>query len=103
MKQQQTNLEAIATRLERIETIVETEQVDVLTIEAVQQMTGLSRSALYEKIRVQPNGAADLGHYKRGRRVYFSKAEVVRWLTEEHIPGRSEVEHLAVNEHRARH
>lgn len=94
-------LARIERRLENVERILTEQTDDVLDVVAVQELTGLSRSAIYQKTCSSHGAAPELPHFKRGKRLYFRKSEIVAWLTERRVKDRAELEREAAN-HSAR-
>jgi len=90
-------LARIESRLEAVERLL-TEQADeVLAIDAVCGLTGLSKSAVYQKTCSRNGEAPELPHYKQGKRLYFRRSEIMSWLTRRRVLDRSEIESIAAN------
>lgn len=83
-----------------------TEQADeILDIEGVRELTGLSKSAIYQKTCTRFDAPPELPHYRRGKRLYFKRSEIVVWLTAHPVRSRAAIDAAAaryVATHRSR-
>ncbi len=68
------------------------EHDDVIGVEAAMALTGLSKSGIYHKTCSRNGEPPELAHYKRGKRVYFSRAELTAWMTSTRVKDRAEIE-----------
>jgi predicted DNA-binding transcriptional regulator AlpA len=96
MSVQQT-LARIEQRLETVERLLTDQTDEVLDVDALQAMTGISRSAIYQKTCSRNGEAPELPHFKRGKRLYFRRSEIVAWMTEHRVKDRSQIEQEAAN------
>lgn len=62
-------------RLDKIENLILSTQKNVLTIDEVCVLTGLSKSHLYKLTMRQ-----QIPHYKQAKHLYFEREEVEQWL-----------------------
>lgn len=80
-------------QLTRVEAFVKLGAKNVLTLEEVAELTGLSKFYLY-----QLTSKKQIPHYKpNGRLVYFDKAEIEAWLKQNRQGTRLEAEQAALN------
>jgi len=77
---------SVEERLERIERLVMLGSKDVLNVQEVALLIGVSES----RVRHLCSERA-LPYYKQGRNVYFRKSEVEKYLLSERIPSNSEI------------
>src|SRR4051794_31432443 len=70
---------------------------EVLRIEGACELTGLSRSAIYQKTCSQNGQPPELKFYKRGKRIYFRRSDLVQWMTQHQVSSRREIDERAVN------
>ncbi len=82
----------IQNELEEIRGLLTERTDEVLDIEGVQRLTGLSKSAIYQKTCSRNAGPPELPHYRQGKRLYFRKSEIVKWLTSTPIKNRAAIE-----------
>lgn len=74
-------LEKILCMLERIETMVEnlasgkSSEDTLLTVDQTSKLTKLSISTIYSKV-----SRKEIPAFKIGKRLYFSKAEIIAWI-----------------------
>lgn len=80
----------ILAKLERLERITLLSTKNVLTIEDVSDLTGLSKARLYTLCSENK-----IPHYKQGK-TYFKRDEVERWQTAHYVPTSREIESKAV-------
>lgn len=90
-------LSRIESTLERILQLLEVSNDDVLDVVAFQAMTGLSRSAIYEKTANRNGLPPEIPHYRQGKRLYFKLSEVRDWLTANRVASRADIEEDVVN------
>ena len=84
------------------ELIVQSNEV-VLDVDGVAELLGCSRWGVYQWTRI-PKGqtAPALPHFKRGKRLYFRRSDVIAWMTTYRIESQSEMEATA-QDYVARH
>lgn len=92
---QDDRLDRLERRLERVLELLEAQRDEYLDVEAVQRLTGLSRSAIYQKASRKGTTAPELASYKRGKRLYFKRSEVERWMAGDRVAGEAEVRVIA--------
>ena len=51
---------------------------DLMTIEGVAELTGLTRSTIYSKTHGEATDP--IPHMKRSKRLYFSRSEIKEWI-----------------------
>ena len=90
-------IDTILDRLEKIEHLLHS-QKDVLNINEVCSLTGLSKSHMY---KLTMNGK--IPHYKQAKHLYFDKAEIESWLKENRGFDANEIEKQATNYVTIRH
>lgn len=80
-----------------------TEQTDtILTVEEVRELTGLSKSAIYQKTCSRDGNPPELPHFKRGKRLYFKQSEIIQWMTAYRAKNRSKSTSLTRSTRRRR-
>ena len=78
----------ILERLDRIEQLTKLAAKNVLTIEDVADLTGLSKSHLYNL-----TCRNEIPYYRpRGKQIYFDRAEVEAWMKQNRVNTRQEAE-----------
>lgn len=77
MENLQNTIEA---RLERIERYTYMTMKEVYGLEEASAFTGYSTGQLYRM-----TSQKEIPHYKKGRKLYFLKSELVGWLTENKV------------------
>lgn len=77
-------------RLDRIERLTLIGAKAVLNIDEAVLLTGLSKGYLYRLTSQQR-----IPHFKKGRTLYFKKAELEAWLLEHKIPTLAEIDSRA--------
>ncbi len=86
------NLKKIEETLKRLETMV-TNQKTVLNLEEVATYTGLSKSHLYKL-----TSTGGIPNYKpNGKKLYFDKIEIDKWLLSNRKSTRAEIEAQATS------
>lgn len=70
---------------------------EVLDIVGLCQMTGLSRSAVYQKTCSMGGRAPELPHFRKGKRLYFLRSEIKKWLTTKKIHTTDEIISASAN------
>lgn len=81
-------LEQIEKKLDRIERLTKLAAKRVLTIEDVADLTGLSKSHLYNL-----TCRNEIPYYRpRGKQIYFDRAEVEAWMKQNRVNTREEAE-----------
>ena len=78
---------AMNERLERIERLATLGSKNALNIEEASQLTGFTKQHIYRLTSTR-----QIPFYKRGRKLFFDKAELERWLLGERVPTREELE-----------
>lgn len=89
-------LARIERRLETVERLLQENTDDVLDIDALHKLTGLSKSAIYQKTCHRAGEAPELPHFKQGKRLYFRRSEILQWLTRNRVKDREQIEREAV-------
>ena len=79
----------ILAKLEKLERITLLSAKNVLTIDDVSNLTGLSKARLYTLCSENK-----IPHYKQGR-TYFKRDEVEKWQTANYVPTDKEIESKA--------
>lgn len=69
---------------------------EIMDVDAVRELTGLSRSAIYQKTSSRHGEPPELPHYKTGKRLYFKRSEIVQWMTQNKVKDRAAYERAAV-------
>jgi len=85
-------LQNVVQRLEALERAVNGRTDDVLDVDGAMALTGLSRYGIYHKTCSQNGEPPELSHFKRGKRLYFLRSELIAWLTEHRVMNRTEIE-----------
>ncbi len=81
----------ISERLDRIEQLTKLAAKNVLTIEDVADLTGLSKNHLYNL-----TSRNEIPYYRpRGKFIYFDRAEVEAWMKQNRVNTREEAESQA--------
>ena len=87
------NQEAILAKLNTIESLLLEQTTKPLTLEEAAIYLDISRSHLYKL-----TSKSEIPHYKpQGKRVYFSKPELDKWLLRNPIKTNEEIEQQATN------
>lgn len=79
--------ERILAELQAIKQLTLLGTKNVLTMDDVSLLTGISKSALYKM-----TSAREIPFYKKGKFVYFERAEVERWLKENRVATTEEMQ-----------
>jgi len=88
-------------RLDRIETLVmemkngavekpDPDGYDIIDIDEATQLLGIAKPTVYDK-----TSKGEIPHMKRGKRLYFSKKELLEWLKSGRRKMRSDIEQEA--------
>lgn len=85
-----TTLQTIEDRLDRIERLTIISAKDVFDLDEASMFTGFSKGHLYRL-----TSERDIPHYKKGRKLYFKKTELVEWLLEEKVMTMSDINKMA--------
>lgn len=84
-------LNKISEQLDRIEQLTKLAAKNVLTIDDVADLTGLSKSHLYNL-----TCRNEIPYYRpRGKQIYFDRAEVEAWMKQNRVTTRGEAERNA--------
>lgn len=67
----------IIERLDKLENLIATTQKQVLNIDEVSTLTGLSKSSIYKF-----SHKGTIPFYKQAKHLYFDRLEIERWLKE---------------------
>lgn len=84
--------EEIKKQLDRIERYSLLAAKNVLVLDDVSLLTGLSKSYLYKL-----TCSHQIPHYKNAKIIYFDRAEIELWMKQNRVATESEVEQKAVN------
>ncbi|QIA07120.1 helix-turn-helix transcriptional regulator [Draconibacterium halophilum] len=68
-------MEVLFQKLERLENLIRTTQKEVLNIDEVCELTGLSKSTIYKQTM-----SGSIPHYKQAKHLFFDRVEVIDWL-----------------------
>ena len=68
---------------------------EILTIQGVVDLTGLARATIYAKTSSLNGQPPELSHWKKGNKLYFSKKEIIGWMTSNRVAGRQEISQAA--------
>ncbi|MCQ2299670.1 MAG: helix-turn-helix domain-containing protein [Bacteroidales bacterium] len=79
-------MEDIKTNLERIEFLLLIANKSVFDISEAARFLGLSEARLYHL-----TASKEIPHYKKGKAVYFKKAELEGWMTEKRVLTNDEI------------
>ena len=82
-------LDDIAKKLDRLEKATVLNKA-VLTVAEVALLTGYT--VKYLRLLIAQH---DIPYYRRGNRIYFSRAEVENWMMEQRIPSNEEIKQEA--------
>lgn len=74
-------------QLDRIERFVRVGAKEVLNVEEVALMLGVSKSRVYHLV-----SSRDIPHYKNGKSVLFKKSEIEDWQLRDRIPTNKEID-----------
>ncbi|MDL2304403.1 helix-turn-helix domain-containing protein [Bacteroides sp. OttesenSCG-928-D19] len=85
-------MEKILEKLERIEALTILAAKNVLNIDDVVILTGLSKSWLYKATCTH-----QIPHYKPAKQIYFDRKEVEEWMKQNRIATTQELEEVATN------
>lgn len=85
-------LERIEQRLAALEQRLCERDDEVLDVTGAMALTGLSKSGIYHKTCSHDGEPPELAHFKQGKRLYFRRSELVRWLTQHRVRNRAELE-----------
>lgn len=87
-------MEEILNRLKKLETLTLLGSKNVLTLDDVVLISGLSKSTLYKK-----TANRELPYYRAegGKQIFFRKDEVESWLTRNRVSSQDEDEQRAIN------
>ncbi len=86
-------MESIQTQLDRIERNTLLASKNVLSIEDVVILTGLSKSYLYKL-----TSTSQIPHYKpSGKHLYFDRKEIEDWLRQNRVATEDEINRKATN------
>lgn len=78
--------------LEEIRLMLADRNDDIMDVGGVMALTGLSRSAIYQKTCSQGGAPPELPHYKQGKRLYFKRSEVTAWMTQNRVRNRAQLD-----------
>lgn len=84
-------ISSIFERLERIEKFTILGAKSIITIDEASMFTGLSKARLYAL-----TAQREIPHYKNGRKLYFVRSEIEKWLTRYRVATNEEVQSNAV-------
>lgn len=90
MSSEKLTLRDLADRLDRIEALTLIGAKNTLDIDEAALYTGYSKGHLYRMTSLR-----QIPHCKRDRKLFFDKAELDRWMTEETVPTRAQTERAA--------
>lgn len=90
-------MEEILNKLNRLEALTLMGVKNVLTLEEVCLLSGLSKSTLYKMTSTRQIPFYHSGD--NGKHLYFKKDEVENWLTRNRVSSQTEDEQRAVNEY----
>jgi excisionase family DNA binding protein len=82
--------QAITARLDRIERLTLIGAKNVLDIEETALLTGFTTGHLYRL-----TSAKQIPHYKKNRKLYFSKSEVEKWMLDRKVLTGEEIQSRA--------
>lgn len=77
-------------QLDRIERLVRVSAKEVLNVEEVALMLGVSKSRIYHLV-----SSREIPHYKNGKNVLFKKSEIEEWQLRDRIPTNEEIDSKA--------
>lgn len=77
-------------QLDRIEKFARIGAKEVLNVEEVALMIGVSKSRVYHLV-----SSRDIPYYKQGKKVLFKKSEIEEWLLRDRIPTNAEIDRKA--------
>lgn len=77
-------------QLDRIEKLVRIGTKEVLNVEEVALVLGISKSRVYHLTSTR-----EIPYYKNGKSVCFKKSEIEEWRLKERIPTKSEIDSKA--------
>lgn len=77
-------------QLDRIERLVRVGAKEVLNVEEVALMLGVSKSRIYHLV-----SSREIPHYKNGKNVLFKKSEIEEWQLRDRIPTNEEIDSKA--------
>lgn len=89
-QQQQPTLRQLSDKLDKVGRYALIGAKPVLDIDEAALFTGFSKGHLY---RLTSERA--IPHFKKGRKLYFKKAELEAWLLEERVPTTAEIDSAA--------
>ena len=88
--------EVIMKKLNQIENLIKsqgnTTLNSVMSVEQLANLIDLSKSHIYKK-----TSAREIPHYKRGKKLYFSKQEIDKWILKNRIETTDEIDQLATD------
>lgn len=89
-------MEEILKKLEELQKLTLLSGKQVLNVDEVVALTGLSKSTIYKKTM-----AREIPYYRpdNGKQIFFRKGELEDWLTRNRIGSQLEDEQKAVNEY----
>lgn len=91
VKELLSKIEQLGTKIERLEKITLIGTKNVLTLDEVVLVTGLSKGHIYRLTSTQ-----GIPHYKpKGRNLYFKKDEIEEWLLRNRIATKAEIDNAA--------
>ena len=70
-------MENLIKRVEQLEKLISVTQKDVLNIDELHLLTGISKSSIYKSTM---NGT--IPHYKQSKHLFFDRLEINEWLKE---------------------
>lgn len=79
-------LQALSDKLDAIQNLTAVAAKTVLDLSEAALFTGFSEGHLYRL-----TSRKQIPHYKKNRKLYFRKAELEEWLTEEVVPTEADV------------
>ncbi len=83
-------LEAMGEKLDRIERLTLIAAKPVLDLNEAAMFTGFSVGHLYRL-----TSGHEIPHYKKARKLYFKKAELEDWMTEDRVKTKAEIDSQA--------
>ena len=86
--------EILMEKLNQIENLIKSQNNittdNVMNVEQLANYIDLSKSHIYKKTSTR-----EIPHYKRGKKLYFSKQEIDKWIFNDKIETTDEIEHKA--------
>lgn len=95
-------LETILAEVRELKAMITATADEVFDIKQASVFLRLSISAIYEKTSSRGGEPPELPHFKRGKRLFFSKVDLAKWLLTNRVLSSAEIQQIAVDQNSRR-